>query len=42
MTADAFSSSRYLRIKRVKELQESGVLDDDMRRLEQPALEVPV
>ena len=38
---DAFTSSRYLRIKRVKELQELGTLDESLRWVEEPALEVP-
>jgi len=41
LAADEFTSSRYLRIKHVKELQESGALDEDLRWIEQPALEVP-
>ncbi|HWN21626.1 MAG TPA: SDR family oxidoreductase [Gaiellaceae bacterium] len=41
LTAEAFTGSRYLRIKHVKELQESGRLDEDLRWVEQPALEVP-
>lgn len=40
LTAADFTSSRYLRIKRVKALQESGRLDEDLRWLEQPVLEV--
>ena len=40
LTADDFTSSRYLRIKHVKELQESGRLDEDLRWIGQPALEV--
>ena len=38
---DAFTSSRYLRIKRVKELQELGTLDESLRWVAEPALEVP-
>ena len=41
LTAEDFSSSRYLRIKHVKELQEEGRLDEELRWIEQPALEVP-
>jgi nucleoside-diphosphate-sugar epimerase len=41
VTAEDFTSSRYLRIKHVKELQETGRLDEDLRWVEQPALEVP-
>ena len=41
VTADDFTSSRYLRIKHVKELQESGRLDENLRWVEQPVLEVP-
>jgi len=41
LTAADFSSSRYLRIKHVKELQEEGRLDEELRWIEQPALEVP-
>ena len=41
VTAEEFTSSRYLRIKHVKELQEGGTLDEDLRWVEQPALEVP-
>lgn len=32
MTLDDFSGPRYLRIKRVRELQEAGLLDDALRR----------
>jgi nucleoside-diphosphate-sugar epimerase len=31
MTFDEFDGSRYLRVKRVRELQESGALDDSLR-----------
>ena len=41
VTADDFTSSRFLRIKHVKELQESGRLDENLRWVEQPVLEVP-
>ena len=41
MTAEEFTSSRYLRIKHVKELQQGGTLDEDLRWVEQPALGVP-
>jgi nucleoside-diphosphate-sugar epimerase len=37
---EAFTSSRYLRIKRVKELQEAGRLDESLRWAVEPALEV--
>jgi hypothetical protein len=33
---DEFTSGRFLRIRRVKELQEAGELDEDLRR--DPAL----
>jgi nucleoside-diphosphate-sugar epimerase len=33
MTADEFAGSRFLRVKRVRELQEAGVVDDDLRRV---------
>jgi nucleoside-diphosphate-sugar epimerase len=39
--ADEFASSRYLRIKRVKELQETGALDEGLRWVARPALELP-
>ena len=32
MTLDDFSGPRFLRIKRVRELQDAGLLDDDLRR----------
>jgi hypothetical protein len=31
MTGEAFTGSRYLRIKRVLELRDEGLLDDDLR-----------
>ena len=31
MTFEAFTGTRYLRIKRVRELQEAGRLGDDLR-----------
>jgi nucleoside-diphosphate-sugar epimerase len=33
LTLDDFTSGRFLRIKRVKELQAAGALDDDLRRV---------
>jgi nucleoside-diphosphate-sugar epimerase len=33
LTPDEFTSGRFLRIKRVKELQAAGALDDDLRRV---------
>jgi nucleoside-diphosphate-sugar epimerase len=33
-----FTSGRYLRIRRVKELQEAGELDENLRRRRDPAL----
>ena len=41
MSADEFAGSRYLRIERVKELQETGALDESLRWIRQPAPEVP-
>jgi nucleoside-diphosphate-sugar epimerase len=41
LDAGAFTSSRYLRIKRVKELQEARLLDESLRWAVEPALEVP-
>jgi nucleoside-diphosphate-sugar epimerase len=41
LTLDEFTSGRFLRIKRVKELQAEGALDDDLRRVS-PAPEVAV
>lgn len=37
LTKEEFESSRYLRIKRVRELQDTGRLDTDMRWLRNPA-----
>ena len=37
MEAESFTSARYLRIKRVKELQEAGLLDESLRWAEEPA-----
>lgn len=33
LTFDEFTGSRYLRIKRVQELQAAGLVDDDLRRI---------
>ena len=35
---DEFESGRFLRIRRVKELQEAGELDEALRRRRDPAL----
>jgi hypothetical protein len=32
MSPETFAGPRFLRIKRVQELQEAGRLDDDLRR----------